>query len=102
MLGLLILGLWFPAIVRASDIDVEAGNVRVRTQQNGRISVDTGRNQIGVNKRGSYAVPWWQPWNYYRHRRGRNCRNSTYQRSTQTTTTNGRVHRSSISSSTCR
>ena len=101
-LMIVVLVLSFPAVGQARNIDVEAGNVRVRTQQNGRISVDTGSNQIEVNKRRTYRVPWWQPWNYYRYRKSRNCGSSTYQRSTQTTRTNGRVYRSSISRSSCR
>ena len=100
---LVILALSFPTTANAGDIDVNTGNVRVRTQQNGSISVNTGRNRVEVDKYNSRSVPWWQPWNYWnRHRSTRNCRSSTYQRSTQTTRTNGHVQRSSISTNTCR
>ncbi len=100
---LITLAFLLPTTVNASDIDVKAGNVRVRTEQDGPISVNTGRNRVEVDKYNNRPVPWWQPWNYWnRHRSNRNCRSSTYQRSTQTTRTNGHVQRSSISTNTCR
>ncbi len=100
---LVILAFCFPIAANAGDIDVNTGNVRVRSEQNGGISVNTGRNSIEVDRRRSSAAPWWKSWYYWnRHRRGSKCRSSTYQRSTQTTSTNGRTHTYSNSTSTCR
>ena len=91
------------ANANAGDIDVKAGNVRVRTEQNGNISVDTGRNEIEVNQYRRNSSPWWRSWYYWnRPQHTRNCNNSTYQRSTQTTRVNGRATTHSTSTSTCR
>ena len=105
ILLLVTLAFYFLATTNANagDIDVKAGNVRVRTEQNGNISVDTGRNEIEVNQRRRNSSPWWRSWYYWdRQPRSRNCNNSTYQRSTQTTRVNGRGTTHSISTSTCR
>ncbi|MDJ0533489.1 MAG: hypothetical protein QNJ70_13535 [Xenococcaceae cyanobacterium MO_207.B15] len=97
------LAILFPATAYAGDIDVEAGNVRIRSEQGGRVSIDTGSNSVNVNSRTNRSVPWWQRWNYFnRSRSSRYCSNSTYQSSTQTTSVNGRVQRTSVSRSTCR
>ncbi len=98
---LVILAFSFPITANAGDIDVNTGNVRVRTEQNGGISVNTGRNQIEVDRRRTYNDPWWKSW-YYWNRSRRNCNRGTYQRSTQTTTVNGRTRTYSNSTSTCR
>ena len=98
---LVILSFSFPTTANAGDIDVNTGNVRVRTQQNGSISVNTGRNQIQVDRAGTNTDSWWRSW-YYWNRGRRSCNSSTYQRSTQTTTVNGRTRTYSNSTSTCR
>ncbi len=98
---LVILAFSFPTIAIAGDIDVNTGNVRVRTQQNGSISVNTGRNHIEVDQSRRNNNFWWKPW-YYWNRSRRNCNSSTYQRSTQTTTVNGRTRTYSNSTTTCR
>ena len=98
-----ILTILFPATAYAGDIDVQAGNIRIRSDQNGRVSIDTSNNSVNVNSLRNRSVPSWESWNYMnRSRSSRYCSNSTYQTSTQTTSVNGRVHRSSISTSSCR
>lgn len=99
----LILALLFPAKAFGGDIDLEAGNVRITSTGDGRISVDTRSNSLQVNSYNSRRVRWWQPWTYFnRSHSSINCTNSTYSKSTQTTSINGRVHRSSASTSSCR
>lgn len=101
---LFTLAFLFPATANAGDINVEAGDVRVRTEQGGGISVETRSNRIDVDRqRSRSSPPWWKPWEYYnRHRSSSNCSSSTYQRSTQTTRVNGQVRTNSTSTSTCR
>lgn len=100
---LVILAFLSPATANSREIDVEAGDVRVRTEQDGQISVDTGSNRVDLTERSRRSTPWWQPWHYLnRHRSSSNCTSSTYQRSTQSTRTNGHVEESSVSTSTCR
>ena len=99
-----ILAFLFPSTANSREIDVEAGNVRIRTEEDGQVSVDTDSNSVEVNRSRSSrrSSHWWQPWHYLnRHRSRNNCSSSTYQRSTQTTRTNGHVEESSISTSTC-
>lgn len=90
-----------PIGAKSSEIDVRAGEVRVRTEQNGGISVDTGRNSVELNERHRRSSSWWQPWSYW-HRHRSHCKSSTDQRSTQITRINGQVEKSSISTRTCR
>ena len=100
---LFILAFLFPATANGGDINVEAGDVRVRTEQGGGTSVETRSNRIDVDRQRSRSTPWWKPWEYYnRHRSSSNCSSSTYQRSTQTTRVNGKVQTNSISTSSCR
>lgn len=97
-----ILAFLFPSTANSREIDVEAGNVRIRTEEDGQVSVDTDSNNVEVNRSSRRSTHWWQPWHYLNRNRNRNnCSNSTYQRSTQTTSTNGHVEESSISTSTC-
>jgi len=99
---LLTLAFLFPTTANSSEIEVEAGDVRVSTERDGGVSVDTGRNRVDL-ERSRRSTHWWQPWHYLnRHRSRSNCNSSTYQRSTQTTVNNGHVERSSVSSSSCR
>lgn len=100
---LITLAFFFPTTAISGEIDVQAGDVKVRTNSNGSISVDTSNNRVSVPPRSRYPRSWWQrrPY-YYRHRSRRYCNNSTYQRSTQTTSVNGQVQTNSISTSTCR
>ncbi len=103
ILFLVILAFLSPAKVNSGEIDVEAGDVRVRTESDGRISVDTDSNNVEVNKSRRRSTHWWQPWHYLnRDRRSDDCSTSTYQRSTQSTRTNGHVEESSTTTSTCR
>ncbi|VEP15371.1 conserved exported hypothetical protein [Hyella patelloides LEGE 07179] len=100
-----ILAFLSPVKAHGGEIDVEAGDVKIRTEQDGQISVDTGSNRVELTEQEQdrRSTPWWQPWNYFnRHRSSSNCTSSTYQRSTQTTTTNGHTEESSVSTSTCR
>jgi hypothetical protein len=100
---LVTLAFLLPTTANSSEIDVEAGDVRVRTEQDGSISVDTGSNRVDLTERSRSYYPRWQFWrNWNRSRSSSNCSSSTYQRSTQTTRTNGHVEESSVSTSTCR
>lgn len=93
----------FPATANGSEINVEAGDVRIRTEQDGGVSVDTGSSRVEIEGQRNRSTPWWKPWQYYnRHRSSSNCNSSTYQRSTQTTRVNGQVQTNSISTSSCR
>ena len=98
---LIPLALCFPATANASDIDVKAGNVRVKTETNGSISVNTSSNRVEIEPNRRSSSPWWQDWNYW-NRSSRNCSSRTYQRSTQTTSSNGTVQTTSVSTNTCR
>lgn len=94
--------LLLPATANSREIEVEAGDVRVSTEQDGSISVDTGSSSVELPERRRSITPWWQPWRYFdRDRSSSDCTSSTYQRSTQTTRTDGHVEESSISTSTC-
>ncbi len=96
---LAILAFYFPGVANAGDIDIDTGNIRVRTEQNGSTSVNTNRNEIKIDRRRTHTVPWWKSWHYW-DRGNRNCHNGTYQRTTQTTNVNGHIHRDSTT--TCR
>ena len=101
--SLVILAFLLPATANGGEIDVEAGDVKVRTEQDGSISVDTGSNRVDLSERHRSSYPRWQFWrNWNRSQSSSNCTSSTYQRSTQTTRTNGHVEQSSVSTSTCR
>ncbi|WP_144054313.1 hypothetical protein [Pleurocapsa sp. PCC 7319] len=97
-----ILAFLSPSTANSREIDVEAGDVRIRTEEDGQVSVDTDSNSVEVNRSSRRSTHWWQPWHYLnRDRSSNDCSSSTYQRSTQSTRTNGHVEESSVSTSTC-
>ncbi|MDR9404583.1 MAG: hypothetical protein RI580_14205 [Halothece sp. Uz-M2-17] len=98
---LVSLSLWVPTAAYSSDINVKAGNVRVRTTPNGRVFVDMEGNRIELDNYRNRTNSWWKPLPD-QPRRYRNCTNRTYQRSTQTTRVNGHERTRTMSSRTCR
>ncbi|MFB6275673.1 MAG: hypothetical protein ABEI32_05935 [Halothece sp.] len=101
ILLLIAFTVWVPTTAQGSEIKVQAGEVRVSTDSNGRVVVDTGKNRINVDGNRNRAKSWWQP-DYRRSSRYRHCTSRVYQSSSQTTRINGKVHSSRTSTSTCR
>ena len=99
-LSLIALSLIIPASAIAGDISVRNGNIRATTYNDGGISVTTGRTTVSVppRRRG------WYPWRYWRTpwRSHHNCRQSSYQQTTQATHSGGKVTHQSTTSSYCR
>ncbi|AFZ43026.1 hypothetical protein PCC7418_0811 [Halothece sp. PCC 7418] len=99
---LVMLMVWMPTTAQGNEVNVQAGNVQVRTDANGTIIVDTGRNRIQLQGDRYRKNPWWYSAPNHHSRNYRNCTSHTYQRSTQTTRVNGKVETSHISTSSCR
>lgn len=101
ILLLITLTVWVPTTARANEINVQAGDVRVSTDSNGRVVVDTNTNRVNVEGHRSRAKSWWQP-DYRRSSRYRHCTSRVYQSSSQTTRVNGRTQTTRTSTNTCR
>lgn len=56
VLTIVTLALFMPTIAQANDIEVEAGNVRVITREDGAIKVDSGGTSVRVPATGSNSV----------------------------------------------
>lgn len=98
---LTIAALCFPAIAYAGDIDVEAGNVRVNVDKNGR----TYSNSRSRWSKYPYSRSYWDWYRRYPRSSSMSCsrRGSVVrQESTQTTTRSGRTVTRSQTSTYCR
>ena len=86
-----------PTVAIGSDIDVKTNNVRASTHPDGSVYVQTGNTSVQLPRRRP-SVRWY-PWRFWRLPWSRNCQNSVYQKTTQTTHSGGRVVSSSTSTS---
>ncbi|MDJ0636621.1 MAG: hypothetical protein QNJ34_25810 [Xenococcaceae cyanobacterium MO_188.B29] len=95
---LAILAFLLPVSAIGSGIDVQTGNVRASTNQDGSVYVRTGNTSVHVPPRPTYNR--WSFWRFWeRPSWNRGCRNQVYQKTTQTTRSGGRVVHSSNSTS---
>ena len=98
---LAILAFLLPVSAIGSGIDVQTGNVRASTNQDGSVYVRTGNTSVHVPPRPTYNR--WSFWRFWQRPWNRSCRNQVYQKTTQTTQSGGRVvHSSTSTSSHCR
>ncbi len=94
---LAILAFLVPVSATGSGIDVQTGNVRASTNQDGSVYVRTGSTSVQVPPRPTYNR--WSFWRFWQQPWNRSCRNEVYQKTTQTTRSGGRVVHSSTSTS---
>ena len=91
--------------VAAIGSEIRTNNVLVSSNRDGSVYVQTGNTSIKVPPRQSYyrrSYHRWYPWQFWRRYYRSGCRNKVYQRSTQTTSSGGRVIHSSASTSSYR
>lgn len=104
LVGLTALLILLPATAMSSEIRVKAGNVEASTYSDGSVYVNMGKTFARVSPRrfsrhrfSRHRNPfyyWHLPWQS-------NCRNSSYQRTTQVMKSGSRVVQSNASSRTC-
>lgn len=94
---LAILAFLLPVSAIGSGIDVQTGNVRASTNQDGSVYVRTGNTSVHVPPRPTYNR--WSFWRFWQRPWKSGCRNKVYQKTTQTTQSGGRVVHSSTSTS---
>ncbi len=99
LIGLAALLILLPTTAMASEIEVKAGNVEVNTYRDGSVYVNTGRTIARVEPR--RFSRYWNPFRYWRLPWQSSCRNSSYQSTTQLTSSGGRVVQSKVSSHSC-
>lgn len=99
LIGLATLLILLPTTAMANDIKVKAGNVEVNTYQDGSVYVNTGRTTARVEPR--RFSRYWNPFRYWRLPWQSNCRHSSYQSTTQSTSSGGKVIQSRVSSHSC-
>ena len=87
------------AYASRNNIQVRAGNVRVTTQNNGSINVNTGTTSVNVP---TQRHSTWYPWRYWRTPWQSTCHQSSYQQSTQMSNLGKKVVHHSSTSSYCR
>ena len=82
ILLLLVVVATVPTIVQAREIKVDTGNVRVTTNSNGKISVQTDQSKLSLPRR-----RLWSPWRYWQfpNRASRSYCSYTRQSSSHTT-----------------
>lgn len=99
-LSLIALSLMIPTTAIANNVRVQTNNVRATTQSNGDIYVNTGKTSISVPARRNYT---WDSWRYWLPPwQSSNCSQSSYQQTTQVSSSGSQVVRHSSSSSYCR
>lgn len=94
---LAVLAFLLPVPAMGNGVEVQTGNVRVSTNQDGSTYVRTGNTSIQVPP--SRSSQRWYSWQNWRLPWSRSCQNKVYQRTTQTTQSGGRVIHSSTSTS---
>lgn len=104
LIGLVALLVLLPTTALGSEIKVKAGNVEASTYSDGSVYVNTGRTvaRVSPNRFSRHRFSrHWNPFHYWRLPWQSNCRNSSYQRTTQVTKSSGRVVQSDVSSHAC-
>ncbi|MGF1540808.1 MAG: hypothetical protein ACFCU5_10225 [Pleurocapsa sp.] len=100
LVGLCALTILIPTITIASETKVKTGNVEVSTYRDGSVYVNTGTTTAQLPNR--HSSRYWNPFPYWRLPWQNNCRNSSYQKTTQVTQSGSRVVQSNVSTHSCR
>jgi hypothetical protein len=102
-LSLIALSIIVPTSAIANNVQVRTNNIQATTQSNGSIYVNTGKTAISIPARNTHNNSIWYPWRYWRTPwQSNNCRQSSYQQTTEVSNSGSQVVRHSSTSSYCR
>lgn len=110
LIGFVAMGVVIPSTVVATNDSVLAGEIKINTpnveavtRSDGSVYINSGDTKVQVPSRRRSWTPWrsWRlPWQNYSSTRS-NCRHSSYQSTSQVTSSSSRIVQSSVTSKTC-